>query len=87
MKLLFVLKTRLVVLQIYHVNSVTVKTFCVGFVTIRRIKTRRCLLRFLFNIDVEYATCNARVNYEGSELYGTYQIRMCANDVNLLREH
>jgi hypothetical protein len=44
-------------------------------------------MRLLLNIALEYATCNARENYEGSELNGTYQIRVCTSDVNILREH
>jgi hypothetical protein len=82
----FVLKTLLVVLQICPVIIAIISTFYVDFFTIRRIRSRRSLLRLLLNIAAEYATCNARENYEGSELNGTYQIRMCANDVNLLRE-
>jgi hypothetical protein len=83
----FFFKTHLVALQIYPVISVILSTFFVGFVTIRRIRSRRSSLRLLLNIALEYATCNARENYEGSELNGTYQIRVCANDVNILREH
>jgi hypothetical protein len=66
---------------------VTISNSYVGFVTIRRIRSRRSLLRLLLNIALEYTTCNAGENYEESELNGTRQIRVCANDVNLLREH
>jgi hypothetical protein len=38
------------------------------------------------NIAVEYAISKTGENYEGSELNGTYQTRVYANDVNLLRE-
>ena len=71
----FFFKTHLVVLQIYPVVSVFISTFYVDFVTIRKIRSRRSLLRLLLNTALEYATCNARENYEGSELNGTYQIR------------
>jgi len=65
------------------VLSVFISTFYVDFVTIRKIRSRRSLLQLFLDTDLEYATCNAGENYEGSELNGAYQIRLCANDVNL----
>jgi len=71
----------------YPAISVFVSTSYADFITIRRIRSKWSLLRLFLDIALEYATCNGRENCEGSELNGTYQIRVCANYVNLKEEH
>jgi hypothetical protein len=51
------------------------------------LKQADALSSFLFNIALKYTIRKVQGNQEGTQLIGTHQLLVYANDVNTLEEH